>query len=139
MTPHLHAHARSVAGTLEQDVVVADRFHLRTDEPESVGGDDSAPAPHELIPAALASCIGTQLAMYARTKNWDLGTIDVDVLYEHRADPRVFTVSVALGQPVGSEQVERLQKVVETCPVRRALQGGARFVEHVSVGSRVAS
>lgn len=41
------------------------RFQLATDEPESAGGEDSAPAPHELLAAALASCVATTVAMYA--------------------------------------------------------------------------
>ncbi len=64
----LSASARSVPGTLRTDVLVDGRFHLVTDEPAVVGGDGSAPAPHELFPAALASCVATTLVMYARTK-----------------------------------------------------------------------
>ena len=49
--------------------------HLTTDEPVAVGGEDTAPAPHELLVAALASCVATVLVMYARTKEWDLGEV----------------------------------------------------------------
>jgi len=49
------------------------RHHLNTDAPEQLGGDGSAPAPHELLTAALAACVSTTLVMYARTKGWDLG------------------------------------------------------------------
>ena len=96
----LTATARSIPGTLRQDVLVNGKFHLVTDEPESVGGEDSAPAPHELLPAALASCISTVLVMYARTKEWDLGEVSVAVDYDHHATPRRFDVSIALhGRP----------------------------------------
>ena len=44
-----------------------------------LGGDGSAPASHELLPAALASCISTTLVMYARPKEWPLERVAVDV------------------------------------------------------------
>jgi hypothetical protein len=64
----LVATAWSTPPSLKQDVEIDGRHRLTTDEPEAVGGDGSAPSPHELLPAALASCISTQLVMYARTK-----------------------------------------------------------------------
>ena len=69
----LTARAQSVPGTLRQKVLVDGRHRLVTDEPARVGGDGLGPAPHELLPAALAACISTTLVRYARTKGWDLG------------------------------------------------------------------
>ena len=51
----LTATARSIPCTLRQQIVIDGQHRLITDEPESVGGDGSAPSPHELLPAALAS------------------------------------------------------------------------------------
>ena len=62
----LAATARSIPGTLRQEVVIDGRRRLITDEPKHLGGDGSGPAPHELFPAALASCVSTTLVMYAR-------------------------------------------------------------------------
>src|SRR5512133_653321 len=118
---NLTATSRSIPGTLRQEIVIDGKHRLITDEPVSVGGDGTAPAPHELLPAALASCISTTLVMYARTKGWELGPVTVDVDYEHRAMPRRFDVSIAVGAPLGPEHLERLEKVAATCPVRRAL------------------
>jgi len=127
----LTATARSIPGTLRQEVLVNGKFHLLTDEPESVGGEDSAPAPHELLPAALASCISTVLVMYARTKEWDLGDVSVDVDYDHRATPRRFDVTITLSGDLTKEQLARLEKVGATCPVRKSLEAGVEFVERI--------
>ena len=51
----LTATARSIPGTLRQEIVIDGRHRLITDEPERVGGEGSAPSPHELFPAALAA------------------------------------------------------------------------------------
>ena len=127
----LTATARSIPGTLRQEVLVNGKFHLLTDEPESVGGEDSAPAPHELLPAALASCISTVLVMYARTKEWDLGDVSVDVDYDHRATPRRFDVTIMLSGDLTKEQLARLEKVGATCPVRKSLEAGVEVVERL--------
>jgi putative redox protein len=119
----LTATATSIPGTLRQDVLVDGRFHLATDEPPALGGEDSAPAPHELLPAALASCVSTTIAMYARTKGWELGRVEVEVEYEHRP-PRRCEIAVRVERPLSSEQLVRLERVAAACPVRRAIEDG---------------
>ena len=127
----LTATSYSTAGSLRQDVVVDGRFHLATDEPQRLGGRDSAPSPHELIPAALASCVSTTILMYGRTKGWEFGAVEVEVDYDHHSDPRTCEIVVRTGRPLTVEQLVRLERVAATCPVRRALEGGVVFSERV--------
>ena len=47
----LTATARSIGDTFRQEVLVDGRHRLVTDEPGEVGGTDTGPAPHELLPA----------------------------------------------------------------------------------------
>jgi len=128
----LTATARSIPGTLRQQVVIDGRHHLVTDEPERLGGDGSAPAPHELFPAALAACISTTLVMYARTKEWELGEVSVAVDYDNRSIPRRFEVAIELGGDLSAEQLRRLAKVAESCPVRRSVEAGIEFDETIA-------
>ena len=128
----LTAKARSIPGTLRQKVVIDGRHHLITDEPEHLGGDGSGPAPHELFPAALASCISTTLVMYARTKGWELGEVMVAVDYDNHSTPRRFEVTIELGGDLTNEQLRRLEKVAASCPVRRAIEVGIEFDETIA-------
>jgi putative redox protein len=128
----LTATARSIPGTLRQEVVIDGKHRLITDEPEHLGGDGSAPAPHELFPAALAACISTTLVMYARTKSWDLGEVSVAVDYDNRSTPRRFEVAIELGGDLSDEQLKRLEKVAASCPVRRSVEAGIEFSETIS-------
>jgi len=121
----LRATARAIPGTLLQEVLVDGRHRLVTDEPESVGGSGAAAAPHELLPAALAACISTTLVMYARTKSWTLGPLEVDVDLDQRATPPRFEVEIRVGGDLDDEQLERLERVAAACPVRRTLEGAA--------------
>jgi len=131
----LSATAYSTPGSLRQDVVVDGRFHVATDEPERLGGDDSAPSPHELIAAALAGCVSTTILIFARTKGWELGTVEAEVDYDHHATPRRCEIVVRVGRPLAHEQIARLEKVAAACPVRRALEGGVVFTERVELPS----
>jgi len=135
----LTATARSVAGTLRQDILVDGRHRLTTDEPEALGGEDTAPAPHELFPAALAACVSTTLVMYARTKAWDLGEVTVDVDYDHRSTPRRFEIRIELTGYLSDDQLDRLEKVAAACPVRRAIESGIEFDEQISLAPRGAA
>ena len=128
----LIASAHSVPGTLRQEILIDGRHRLITDEPEHLGGDGSAPAPHELFPAALASCISTTLVMYARTKGWELGGVAVAVDYDNRSTPRRFAIAIELGGDLTDEQLERLEKVAASCPVRRAIEAGIEFDETIA-------
>jgi putative redox protein len=129
----LTATARSIPGTLRQEIVIDGRHRLITDEPERIGGDGSAPSPHELFPAALAACVATTLVMYARTKEWDLGDVTVDVDYDHRSTPRLFSVEIRLTGELSDLQLERLEKVAAACPLRRSIETGIEFVERIEL------
>lgn len=127
----LTATSRSIPGTLRQEIVIDGKHRLITDEPVEVGGDGSAPAPHELLPAALASCVSTTLVMYARRKSWDLGQVRVDISYDHRATPRRADITIRLGDHLSPEQLELLEKVAAACPVRRSIETEFEFNEQI--------
>jgi putative redox protein len=135
-TMSLVATARSIPGTLRQEVVIDGQHRLITDEPVDVGGDGSAPSPHELLPAALASCISTTLVMYARRKEWDLDDVVVDVEYDHRSTPRTFHVAIDLAGDLDDAQLARLEKVARSCPLRRSIEAGFQFEERIATRLR---
>lgn len=129
----LTATARSVPGTLRQEILVDGRHRLVTDEPVSLGGDGSGPAPHELFPAALAACVSTTLVMYARTKEWELDQVVVDVDFDHRSTPRRFEIEIRVAGNLSESQLERLEKVAAACPLRRSVEAGIEFVERIAL------
>lgn len=134
----LTATARSIPGSLRQEIVIDGRHHLTTDEPVAVGGEGTAPAPHELLVAALASCVSTVLVMYARTKEWDLGAVSVNVDYDHHATPRRADIAITVSSDLTPEQLTRLEKVAASCPVRRSIEAGIEFSERIEVQAAVA-
>jgi putative redox protein len=131
----LTAVARSIPGTLRQEVVINGRHRLITDQSERHGGEDSGPSPHELLPAALAACSSVTLVQYARTKGWDLGDVTVDVDYDHRSTPRRFSVAIELTGELDDEQLARLHKVARACPLRRSIETGFEFDERITLAT----
>src|SRR5438128_5699638 len=127
----LTATARSIPGTLRQEVVIDGQHRLITDEPQRLGGDGSGPAPHELFPAALAACVSTTLVMYARTKGWELGEIMVAVDYDNRSTPRRFEFAIQLSGDLDDAHLERLDAVARACPLRRSIEAGIQFIERI--------
>ncbi len=118
-------------GKLRHRVDVNGRHTIVTDEPVRLGGTDEGPAPHELLPAALASCVATMIAMYADRHSWDVEEAHVDVEYDPETTPRRFAVDVHLPAGLSEEQVRKLERVAETCPLRRSLETGFEFEERV--------
>jgi putative redox protein len=125
----MSATARRVGNGLKHEVDVNGRHTIVTDEPERLGGSDLGPAPHELLAATLASCVATMIAMYAQNRDWDIGETAVDVDYDPDSSPRRFSIDVHLPSNLTPDQRRRLERVAETCPVRRALETGFTFEE----------
>ena len=77
--------------------------------------------PHELLEAALATCMNMTLRMAADKHGIALSSVSVTVSL-NRADPRepVFEYSVQFGGTL-SEAQKSLLLAVETCPVRNTL------------------
>jgi len=125
------ATARSLDGGLRHEVDVNGRHMIVTDEPEGLGGTDEGPAPHELLPAMLASCVSTMITLYARARNWALGEVRVEVVYDSDSTPRYVDLRIYLPEGLTDDQVRRLRKVADSCPARRALEAGFTFDEQL--------
>lgn len=125
------ATARPVDGGLRHRVDVNGRHTITTDEPTSIGGTDRGPAPHELLPAMLAACVSTMIATYAQGRELDVSELRVDVTYDPSTTPRRVQVEVHAPADFTPEQVERLYRIADTCPVKRALEAGFSFEEQV--------
>jgi putative redox protein len=103
------------------------------DEPTSMGGADTGPTPYELLAAALGTCTGMTLRMYADRKEWPLEGVTVHLQHEkvHAKDCREcettegkvdrFSRIVAVDGPLTDEQRTRLLEIADKCPVHRTL------------------
>jgi putative redox protein len=109
-------------GAYEQSITVGSH-HLMSDVDGSKGGGDSGPSPHEYLAAALASCTGMTLKMYASRKSWGLENAIVTVNISRIDEVERFTRTISLVGNLDAEQTARLLEIADKCPVHKALVG----------------
>jgi uncharacterized OsmC-like protein len=115
--------------------ISAGRHHLVADEPVAAGGKDRGPGPYDLLMAALGSCMSMTIALYARTKQWPLGTVVIRLTHSRiyardcadcmvRDDTLLDRIDTAvqLSGPLTAEQEQKLMEVAHKCPVHRTLK-----------------
>jgi putative redox protein len=125
------ATARSIDGGLRNEIDVNGRHTIITDEPVRLGGSDSGPAPHELLPAILAACVSTMVVTYARQRKWAVEDVVVDAEYDPGSTPRHVALRLHLPDGLTEDQVNRLQRVAESCPAKRSLEVGFAFDQEI--------
>ena len=113
---------RWATGRFAQDIEVGGHT-VRADEETDKGGDDSGPAPHELLLAALGSCTAMTLKVYAERKAWPLRDVRVTVNGESTPAGFVITRRLILDGDLDAGQRQRLLEIADKCPVHKTLVG----------------
>jgi uncharacterized OsmC-like protein/fermentation-respiration switch protein FrsA (DUF1100 family) len=131
-----------VAGTahsLRQEVRLG-AHHLVADEPAADGGTDAGPTPYGLLLAALGTCSGMTMRLYADRKGWPLAGTRVRLRHsrDHEVDcencvagdariERIDRELELLG-PLTEAQRVRLAEIADHCPVHRTLRSRVEIV-----------
>lgn len=119
-------------GKFAQVVRVANRHALIADEPIGIG-DDTGPAPYDLLLAALGTCTSMTLRMYADRKEWPLDDVAVRLSHSkvHAKDCEdcesgsgkvdVIERELVITGDLDAEQRAKLAEIADKCPVHRSL------------------
>ncbi|TFF03884.1 OsmC family peroxiredoxin [Pseudomonas sp. BCA14] len=101
-----------------------DNHELFTDLPKSLGGDNSAPSPHDYFDAALASCKALTLKLYAQKKGIPLTGVTVEVTHDASEEQKgkyQLNVKLTLKGVLTDEQRNELHRVADHCPVHKLM------------------
>jgi putative redox protein len=104
------------------------------DAPSAVGGEDSAPNPHELLLGALGACTSITMQMYAKRKGWDLQAVTVKVTEEKQegANGAKINREIKVAGNLESDQIESLKTIAEKCPIHKLLSAGNNISTAIS-------
>ena len=110
------------AGPLQQ-VIEIGTHRLLTDVGPASGGEDSGPAPHDLLAAALAACTTLTVNLYARRKGWPLDEVKVTLRHGQEGEAYALHRTLQYIGALSAEQKARLTEIANHCPVHKTLSG----------------
>lgn len=96
------------------------------DQPQKIGGTNSAPTPIELLTSSLGCCIAFYVREFCRSRSLPYLGMSVEVMPQTtggRID--TFSVRVVLPEGLSPHDVAILERVVQTCPAYATLSHGA--------------
>jgi ribosomal protein S12 methylthiotransferase accessory factor len=103
---------------------------IRTDQPVTNGGEDTAPAPFDLFLAALGTCAGIYVASFCQKRELPTEGIRIRQRWERDRETGVL-VKVELDIEVPSSFPEKyrdaLVRVADQCAVKKAIQAQPQF------------
>lgn len=85
------------------------------------GGNDSGFRPHDLLEAALATCVNMAVRMYGDNHGIPLSGVTTRVKLDRNATEAVFRYEVEFAGDLKVEHTEKLLQAANACPVRRTL------------------
>lgn len=130
-------------GRFGQDIAAGTHM-LQADEPVAMGGRDSGPTPYQFLSAALGTCTGMTIRMYAARKGWPVEHVAVTVRHDkvHAADCAdcetregkidLFHRDIRLSGQLDDEQKQRILEIADKCPVHRTLSSEVRVATRLA-------
>ena len=86
------------------------------------GGGSSGFRPHELLEAALGSCLNMHVRMYADNHGISIGKVTTKVTLDRsNPDKAIFSCSIGFSEDLSRDQVAKLMQVSAACPVHNTL------------------
>jgi ribosomal protein S12 methylthiotransferase accessory factor len=111
---------------------------IRTDQPASSGGEDSAPTPFDLFLASIGTCAGIFVAGFCQKRG--LPTEGIRIAQRNQVDPEsgvLVRVELDIQVPAGfpEKYLEALVRVADQCKVKKAIQAQPVFEVKAVVGA----
>jgi ribosomal protein S12 methylthiotransferase accessory factor len=103
---------------------------IRTDQPISGGGEDTAPPPFSLFLASIGTCAGIYVVGFCQKRN--LPTAGIRIVQRNHFDPQTGTLAgvdldIEVPPAFPDKYHEALVRVADQCAVKKAIQVQPRF------------
>ena len=131
----------SFPGGVRVDAATQD-FVIRTDQPDRLGGANTAPAPFDYFLASIGTCAGFYVLSFLERRG--LPTEDVSLALSTVEDPqhhRVSDITLKVHLPWGFPDKYRnaIANVVDQCSVKKHVLDPPRFHTVLEIGEREAA
>jgi putative redox protein len=126
----------SQEGHYRQDINTG-KYKINADAPKAVGGEETAPDPHELLLAALGACSSITMQMYAKRKGYPLDAVNIELSESKQEDAPgqttvVISKSIKVSGDLTDEQVNDLKAIADKCPVHKLISGNKQINTTIS-------
>lgn len=114
---------KSDSGTYRQTISIH-QHTVFSDVAAALGGEDSAPDPHDLYDASLAACKAITLLMYAKRKTMPLTSVDIEIERDNSRETKgvyVLNVSLKLNGELDDKQRQSLAAIADKCPIHKLM------------------
>ncbi|HTJ20834.1 MAG TPA: OsmC family protein [Gemmatimonadaceae bacterium] len=104
------------------------------DQPIRGGGEDTGPAPIELLGASLGTCVALYVQQFCHVRGLPYDGMRVEVEQFGTGNPNrigTFAVRVLLAHELPEEYAAMLERVARSCPAHNTLVNGAEV--HVTI------
>jgi putative redox protein len=115
------------------------KYHIAADAPKRVGGEETAPDPHELLLAALGACSSITMQMYAKRKGYPLASVDIQLSENKQDDAQnpgqsmtLINKEIKVGGDLTPEQVNDLKAIADKCPIHKLISGNKQINTTIS-------
>ena len=97
---------------------------LFADVASALGGDDSAPDPHDIFDASLAACKAITLLMYAKRKQIKLDWVDVEINRDNSEETKGhyrLDVRLKFSGDLSDADTQQLLLIADKCPIHKLM------------------
>jgi len=99
------------------------------DAPVLKGGLGNGFRPHELLEAALATCMNMSIRMIAKEKNIKLEKVETQVEIEKTAGSSIFKYKIDLDENLNEQDKDFLMNIIDECAVKQTLSKQLLFIK----------
>lgn len=105
-------------------------FSIKTDQPETAGGENSAPTPFDLFLASLGACAGFYALIFCQQRSIDTKNIKLILNIDRNSETKMVSniiINIMVPEDFPDKYKESLIKAVEQCPVKKHLDNPPKF------------
>jgi putative redox protein len=118
--------AKNQPGTILTHFKIRDH-EISCDEMPLYEGHDEAPDPWDYIIAGAGGCSAISLRLFAQKKGWDIGEIQITMIYDSVEGQDVVTKEISFSGALSDQQKAVLLRVAN-CEAEKMLTRGMKFI-----------